>query len=215
VTKEQKTKESKELDRTYSILVIELGDIVPRRDQNKQNLHVIKTISSPEERFKQILRGKGSKKIKGDVHRLRDDLSIQTLTTDSAEASAIKKTLIEQLISEGYIVNGKNSVKEKKIWTVYVIELDPTELKDPGRGYVYVGQTYRTPEVRFEQHMSKARSKNGKMNLSSKYVAKHGLGLRMDLAPQKRFIDSKSAKQAEAECAEHLRSLGYVVEGGH
>jgi predicted GIY-YIG superfamily endonuclease len=96
---------------------------------------------------------------------------------------------------------------------VYVIELDPTVIQDVGKGYVYVGETMKTPEQRFAEH--KNRSRNGKTRLYSPVVAKHGKCLRMDIAPRTHLFDKQSSKVAEAEWAEHLRSLGYTVKGGH
>jgi hypothetical protein len=99
------------------------------------------------------------------------------------------------------------------VWTVYVIELDQNAIKESGTGYLYVGETMKSPEQRFDEHMTRA--VNGKTRLFSSVVANHGQRLRMDLAPDRRFFDKQASKVAEAAWAEYLRSLGYVVKGGH
>jgi len=58
-------------------------------------------------------------------------------------------------------------------------------------------------------------ARNTKTRLFSPVVANHGKCLRMDLAPAVSYFDKLSSKRAEAEWAQHLRSLGYIVKGGH
>lgn len=85
---------------------------------------------------------------------------------------------------------------------VYVIQLG----EDPKR--VYVGQTGKTPEERFEDHRTGHRS--------SRVVKRYAdcLTLRPDLAPSQAFTFQES-QEAEAALARQLRSLGYDVYGGH
>lgn len=80
-------------------------------------------------------------------------------------------------------------------------------------GLVYVGETKRDPIARFDEHINRAKS--GKTRLYSSVVANYGKKLRMDLAPKEKHFDKESSKRAEAEQAEHLRSLGYTVKGEH
>jgi hypothetical protein len=94
-----------------------------------------------------------------------------------------------------------------------VIELDPKGCKDPEKGFVYVGETSKTPEERYKEHLEGKRSKRGR--LYSREVRKYGKCLRTDLAPEIRYFDGVSSKAAEKRWARKLRDEGYRVVGGH
>ena len=192
----------------YGIIVAELQDVVPRRNLLLPNLYVGITTMNLLERFEHLEKGKGSPWLKNNLTSLREDLSIEPGMERHDEARKLKKKLVDSLKSEGYTVN-----RNTDIWTVYVIELHPSAIKDPGEGYVYVGESRKTPDERFSEHINRAR--NGKTKLYSSVVAKHWKQLRMDLAPGVTYYDSDSSKRAEADWAKHLRLLGYKVEGGH
>ncbi len=191
------------------VIVVELDDVVPRRHPDLPNLYVASTRSPIRTRFEQLQRGKGPAWIQGHIVRLRSALSVDTQPLGPAQARAVRRDTIQNLKIKGFTVNC-----DTYVWSVYVIELDPAADKKPGEGVVYVGETSLTPQERFIQHTSKARGKKNR-RLASPVVAKHGKALRMDLAPSGKLYDKQSAKRAEAEWAEHLRSLGYVVKGGH
>ena len=192
----------------YGIIVAELKDVVPRRIPLLPNLYVGITTMNLLERFEHLEKGKGSPWLKNNLTSLREDLSVEPGMERHDEARKLKKRLADSLKSEGYTVN-----RNTDIWTVYVIELHSNAIKDPGEGYVYVGETRKTPEERFSEHMNRAT--NGKTKLFSSVVSNHGKQLRMDLAPGVNYFDKPSSKEAEAEWAKHLRSLGYKVKGGH
>jgi hypothetical protein len=192
----------------YSLIVLELEDVVPRRDPSKPNLYVSLTGMSLNDRFALLNNGHGPDWLSGNILQVRKDLSIENLSHDHGYAKTLKTSSIATLRSRGYTVN-----RNTDLWTVYVIELDPAATKNPGVGYVYVGETKKLPEQRFEEHRN--RSINGKTRLFSPVVANHGQRLRMDLAPRTRFFDKQASKEAEAKWAEHLRSRGYTVKGGH
>lgn len=191
------------------VIVVELDDVVPRRDPNLPNLYVAKTASPIEQRFEYLKRGRAPEWVQDHIVRLRRDLSVATRPIESTAARTLCSDTVKDLKRRGFTVNC-----DELIWRVYVIELESKAVKNPGRGVLYVGETSRTPEERFRQHMSKAKTSKSK-RLYSSVVARYGTKLRMDLAPRKPLFDKESAKQAEAEWAEHLRSLGYVVKGGH
>ncbi len=172
------------------------------------NLYVAKTVSPPRERFAAIDRSKKKHWYSAHIKRLREDIAPAESYESEEEARRACSDLIRQLASDGYTVN-----QNTQVWNVYVIELDPTAVDDPGKGYVYVGETSRTPEERFEQHRTGARNRRGP--LYSSVVRRHGIRLRPDLAPQERFFDSESAKRAEREHFELLKSMGFNVRGGH
>ena len=56
------------------------------------------------------------------------------------------------------------------VYRVYVIELDESLRQGTGKPAVYVGQSAKTPEERFEQHLRGERA--------SRYVRDHGVRLR-------------------------------------
>ncbi len=193
---------------SYSLIVFEIEDIVPRRDSSKPNLFVSITAMPVADRLEFFKSGRGPDWLVGNVRMFRPDLSRVDFTKHHDDAKSYKSRAVMTLKSEGYTVN-----RNTDLWRVYVIELDPTAVQDPGQGYVYVGETKKTPEQRFAEHMS--RSTNSKTRLYSTVVANFGKHLRMDLAPKTYLYDKASSIHAEAVWAEHLRSLGYVVRGGH
>ena len=98
---------------------------------------------------------------------------------------------------------------------VYVIELDPAvadlqkfRSKNPkyikGNGCVYVGQSSRKPEIRFEQHKEGYKS--------NKYAKRFGLKLRPDLFEKYNPIPTrKDAEAIEAMVGKNLRERGIGV----
>ena len=69
---------------------------------------------------------------------------------------------------------------------------------------VYVGQTSRTPEERFEQHMA-----GGK--LSSPIVRKYGVRLLPDLYKDRRPVPAAEREEREDRLARDLQRRGYGV----
>ncbi len=192
----------------YSLIVLELEDVVPRRDPRKPNLYVAKTVTPAEERFATIQRSKKKLWYTGHVKRLRTDLASSRSYKSHEDAKQALTKLVGRLTREGYTVN-----RNTQVWTVYVIELDKTAVTNPGKGYVYVGETSRTPEERFRQHRDGARNKHGR--LYAGVVKQHGVKLRPDLAPRRNYFDQASAKRGEKEHFELLKSKGFNVKGGH
>lgn len=96
---------------------------------------------------------------------------------------------------------------------VYVVELDseavPARFRHTRiRGCVYVGQTAKRPERRFEQHMQGGRLANTK-------VYRYGRRLRPDLyAAWNPFPTRREAEEAEEALAMELERQGYVVIWG-
>jgi hypothetical protein len=99
----------------------------------------------------------------------------------------------------------------RKRYNIYVIELDPdvlkvSRVKDENPDYVdgmqclYVGQTARTPEERFEQHKEGYKS--------NRYTKKYGLRLRPDLYE---LSTRERAEEMEEKLAAKLRTRGYAV----
>lgn len=193
---------------SWSLFVVELDDVVARRDPAKPNLYVARTIVEPEKRFDNIRKGKKKHWYSDHAVRLRQDLAPSRRYDSQEKAKAAYTRLVKKLAKEGYTVN-----RDTRVWTVYVIELDSSGVSHPRKGYVYVGETSKTPEERFCEHMEGARNKRGK--LFSNDVHKHGRVLRPDLAPNRLYFDQESSKRAEKQHAELLRAKGYSVAGGH
>jgi hypothetical protein len=194
--------------RNYWLIVIELDDVVPRRDPKKPNLYVAKTVTPPEERFATIKRSQKKHWYTDHANRLRTDLANSRTYKSSEDAKLALTKLTKKLTSLGYTIN-----RNTQVWTVYVIELDKNAITNPGKGYVYVGETSRTPEERFKQHRDGARNKHGR--LYAGVVKQHGVKLRPDLAPREKYFDQASAKRGEKEHFEILKSKGFNVKGGH
>lgn len=192
----------------YWLIVLELDDVVCRRDPRKPNLYVAKTVTPPEKRFDTMQRSKKSHWYTSHVIRLRSDLAPLKTYKSSEDAKNACSRLVKKLGSEGYTVN-----QNTQVWTVYVIELDSSAVTNPGNGYVYVGETSRTPEERFKQHREGARNKHGR--LYSPVVKRHWVRLRPDLAPRKKYFDQASAKRGEKEHFDLLKAKGFNVKGGH
>jgi hypothetical protein len=191
----------------YWVLVVELDDIVPRRDPDKPNLYVGLTIEEPATRYERLKMGYGPAWLQGNLVRLRGDLvSGPFLSRDDAGLEC--RMAIRCLRSEGYTVN-----RDTRVWTVYVIEMDPKGCKDPVKGFVYVGETSKTPEARYKEHIKGKRNKRGR--LYSRSVRKYGTRLRLDLAPEIKYFDGASSKAAEKRWARKLKGEGYKVVGGH
>jgi hypothetical protein len=189
------------------VLVAELDDVVPRRDPDKPNLYVALTVEAPAIRHERLKMGYGPAWLQGHLVALRDDLASGPFLRPQDGQRELRAAL-RCLKSEGYTVN-----RDAKVWTVYVIELDPKGCQDPGKGFVYVGETSKTPEERYTEHTRGKRNKRGR--LYSPAVRKYGQRLRMDLAPETRYFDAASSKAAEKRWARKLRDEGYKVVGGH
>jgi hypothetical protein len=179
----------------------------PRRDPGKPNLYVGVTIEEPAIRFEALRKGRGPAWLQGHSIRLRTDLTSGPFCLRE-DARKKRRMAVKCLKGKGYTVN-----RDANVWTVYVIELDPKGCKDPGKGFVYVGMTSKTPEERFEEHIKGKRNKRGP--LFSPIVRKFGLRLRMDLAPDTKYFDLASAKAAETRWCLKMRDEGYNAVGRH
>ena len=191
---------------TYRILVIELDDVVTRRNPAKPNLLVTLTVDTPERRFTALAKGKSW--YSSHLRELCLDLAPQMTFRSRETAAEAESKLIRNLKSQGFTVNRDNTV-----WSLYVIELDPSAVSKPGKGHIYVGQTSLTPEARFQQHIKGVRNDRGP--LFARVVHAHGLRLMPNLMPKAKYYDQESAKAAEKRLAERLKERGYRVRGGH
>ncbi len=194
--------------RHYRVFVLELEDVVPRRHPKRPNLCVGVSVLAPEKQIEVELKRKRPRWYSGAIICDRPDLAPNRHFSSMDTAARACVRLITRLQREGYTVN-----RETTVWSVYVIELDPSAVSNPGKGYVYVGETSLSPEERFKQHMDGKRNEHGP--LFSRVVHRHGVRLRYDLAPRRKFFDQASARRAEKQRFEVLKSRGFNVRGGH
>ncbi len=121
-------------------------------------------------------------------------------------ASKVRAQVRDHLLDQGYVVA---DARTDEVYTIYIINLVDDSAPDPSPGkWVYVGETSKTPEKRFDEH------KNGIKD--NKAARDHGRDLNYDLMkriPQVRF--RQDSKWLEAHAGEKLRDCGYVVEGAH
>jgi len=97
-----------------------------------------------------------------------------------------------------YVIELRSDVLEKKAFAVKNAE------RREDKPCVYVGQTARTPEERFAQHLDGIRS--------SRIVREHGVRLRPRLYANVGPFESRAdAERAETNLAEKLRRRGYAV----
>jgi hypothetical protein len=190
------------------VVVVELDDIVPRRDPARPNLLVATTGQPPASGWAEAGRRRRYRRYGGHLRRWRDDLTPPDAWASPADARVGARALAAALSAQGYTVNGRT-----RVWRLYVVDLDPAGVVDPGRGYVYVGQTTHQPDVRVRQHLERAH--NGRGPLYARVVARHGLGLNRELTPTTVLFDLDSALAGERALAESLRAAGYTVAGGH
>ena len=192
----------------YYVVTFELDNVVPRRCPSLPNLYIGISIQPLFERHRSVSTMNSDKWFSGHVKCPRPDLcpSDQFPNRESARAAVSK--ISKKLQSTGYTIN-----RNTRVWSVYVVELNAAAISEPGLGYVYVGETFKSHEQRLNEHLTRAQ--NSKTRLFSPVVAKHGIRLRPDLSPSGVLYSKEASKQAESAWATHLRNLGYVVKGGH
>ena len=135
-----------------------------------------------------------------ESYRKTDDASA------AGVASEVRAQVRDHLLGLGYVVA---DARTNVVYTIYIVNLVDDSAPDPSLGkWVYVGETSKTPEERFDEH------KNGIRD--NKAAREHGRDLNYDLMkdiPQVRF--KQDSKWLEAQTGEEVRSRGYVVEGAH
>jgi hypothetical protein len=102
----------------------------------------------------------------------------------------------------------QSGLTERSHW-VYAIELkDSVGARQGDLPWVYVGETTKTPEKRFDEHCAGVRESGA--------VYHHGLKLRPDLYKDQPILRSEDeAKAYEKYLWTRLQAEGYSVKGGH
>ena len=196
-------------DPRYRVVVLELTNVVSRIRTDRPNLYVGVTTRTPQQLADGLNDGKYTPSwARNNVVGILDTLA-PAGTFTYTEAKQLRDDLKRQLRTKGYTVNRNTTA-----YRTYVINLHNPNLTDPGTGYVYVGQTSKTPEQRLQEHLNGTPSRKGH-NLASRKVLKYGTELNYDLMTQRIYLTQKQALKAERRLAERLRQQGYTVEGGH
>jgi len=193
----------------FHVIVLELDDVVARIRRDRPNLYIGISTHGADTLAAGLNVGRFRPAwARGRVTGTRHDLiSGGLLPREDAETVALN--LKRQLRAKGYTVNRNTTA-----YRTYVINLHDPRRTDVGAGYVYVGQTSKTPEERLHEHLTAAVS-NKSVNLSSRVVRHYGVDLNHDLMTQRIYLTKRQAEKAERRLAERLRNQGYIVEGGH
>lgn len=195
--------------RGFFVAVLELDDVVKRIVECQPNLLVTVTRRQPEALTDGLNAGRFRPSwARWHVRSVRHDLC-PTGMYGYDEAVSVKDALVDSLRRRGFTVNRRTLA-----YRTYVVNLEEPEGREVGKGYVYVGQTSRSPQDRLTQHLTGARSKKGH-NLASRVVQRCGKSLNCELSPPTIYLTEAEAKAAEQLLAEELRLRGFVVEGGH
>ena len=132
----------------------------------------------------------------------RRDLTTATVFHKMENVRKRMRSLVDTLSRKGHTVNQCNTA-----YRLYVIELEPNPERDGEAVAVYVGETAKSREDRFAEHMA-----GGKR--ASRHVAKRGIKLRPDLTTRQEYYTREASREAEVRLAERLRGKGYAVYGG-
>ncbi len=188
----------------YQIVVVELDDVVARRHPSKPNLYVgIANADTDGGGIDEVIQSAPAW-VRGRHLCLRPDLAPATRFATKQRAIEKKKTLAARLMASGFTVNRNHG----EIFRLYVIELQLFNEEATAVSEVYVGETSKSIEARFEQH------KQGG-EFAVRRVTEHGTRLRHDLIPKQLYFSREASKSAEARLAEKLRIRGFKVYGGH
>lgn len=107
---------------------------------------------------------------------------------------------------------GKFTPKTTGKHHLYIVLLSGLNSKTPGYG-LYVGETSKTPDVRFQEHAKGKRNRKGP--LFSRIVHRHYQCLLPTLYNHLNPLSRKEAKELEGEIAGALKLEGIPVYGGH
>ena len=201
------------VERAWRLIAVELVDL-PCRVDGIPHLYIGKTTKSIEERFSDFMEDKGPETFAGKWLKLRQDvLEFRGEIFDKKQIEKILRSEKERLARKGHAINGSFTV-----WHTYVVDLDPTDIPEPGKGYIYVGQTSHTPEERYKIHKA-PKPEPPAIDLGVTVVRKRGSGLNYVLAaellPQPPFFLLEDALAAERIWAKALYKRGFKVDAGH
>ena len=141
--------------------------------------------------------------VRESIPVVRNDLAPKSVFKTRLNARSKKRKLVEKLKRQGFTVN-----RDKRSWSLYVIELSPMPDSKDDQPAVYVGQTSKTIEERFSQHL-----KGGFENKASRVVTRRGGKLLHKLIPKQKYYSQADAEAAETRLGNRLQDKGYRVYG--
>ena len=190
----------------YYVVIVELDNSLPRRDQSKPHLYIDISKSPPEDRLKKLKGVAGPDFARDHYLRIFAQAKYAKPTSSADVARRRRDEQIEKYARRGHLVNNNQK------FHVYVVDLKQDHLKvKPKAGHVYVGRTSKTPEERFRQHVG-GKPLVGK-DRRSKVVKRLGICLNYGLMPKPVLTETQSI-QLEKVWAKRLKDLGYRVEAG-
>ena len=194
---------------SYHTVIIELDSTLPRRDKKKPHLYICTSLSSAEDRLRQLQQGQGRGFAKGHYLSVFANSPYSKPAKDPKVAKRRLDETIEKYARIGHMVNNNKSE-----WHVYVIDLKQDHLEvTPKSGHVYVGSTSKDVHERIREHKNGAETSKGH-RLNSRYVTEHFGVMNKSLSPKEKFFTSKSAEEKEERLAEELCRKGYLVRAG-
>jgi hypothetical protein len=192
--------------RRYWTVVVQINDdVLPRRHPDLPNVEVRTSVVEPgpalDRHWKRV-----RERLPDNYGDIRYDLMPKRSTTDREKSMKQHRAIVERLSNRGYTVN-----RDTRVWSVYVIELDPHEAPS-FRGYLYVGMTSKAPEIRVEEHRMGQRT--GPRRTHSLKAHRHFVRRRTDLEPKRKYFSLESALRAESATRIVLEAKGFKVIGG-
>jgi hypothetical protein len=185
------------------IVVFELVDVVPRRNNNYPNVFVTTTNLTLEENHALTKKfQKSRRKVAKNIVKIREDLCPNGWYTDSKSRGSAKSEFCKELAIKGYCVNPSPEAK----YCIYVVKLKKTAWLKDERQPVYVGESSYEPVERISQHLEGVRS--------ARKVKHHFDSRWEELEPAGLILHSYyDAIAAETQWGVSLLNKGYKVFG--
>lgn len=185
----------------YRLVAVELNDLVPRRNQSFPNLFVTLTRAKVLDHDEAVHRIRKKGHYARHIVRGRPELVPDVYFSERKDGKARANAVRQALAHQGFTVNPSITSE----YRLYVIDLDPERLKNPGSKNVYVGETSIDIEDRLKQHVR---------GFKAARVAKAMTTLNMNLTPTDKILHSEWDAIAEEEAlASALIAKGYSVWG--
>ena len=215
-SRSKKKKRTGEESPTYFLIAVELDETVRRRKSDKAHIYLAKTVVEPENRLNQLQRGAGPKFAVGHYLGLVPLPVTFRPTRNSKRADELLKRNLEAFVRQGHAVNNLPSSLEDE-WVVYVLALSEEgkekllQNRDGTRkkGYVYVGQTSNSLEVRMAQHRGEQKSRTGR-HLGARPTRDR----RFELLYYEIVHTASHALERERQLADKYEKRNYLVDAG-
>lgn len=182
----------------YILLVVELADVVERRNASHPNLFVgVRSIPKSSDLLK-FFRRRSKRYGPFAVRMFQNEETLPRFETRDA-ANIRRDEVAQSLANSGFTVNPVLANPRH----VYVLELDGRELNLASEKVLYVGETYLQTKDRIANHLRGYKD--------SPKVRKAFLRHRPDLEPRVILHSAWDSKAEEKAWAEKLRAEGFVV----